>query len=268
MACHYRAASRLSRHFRHLDTSRAVLSRTGMPWSHIMVFLAGVLVGAATIVIWKGLRFAADLRAARHAVSSYVFPDCGVADELAQKAVENCKNRLRWQKNLNPEWLPPLVDEVPKLVREIAAIYHPGKQEALLAPGLSQFSRAVHLAAMDVADFLQTRSIGRLVDVSASTALKTWEMTHKIATHEKMQTANKWYKRLLPVWQVLRFNSPVMWAGMAVSNVAARTLQPAVIDIIAKRTIDLYSGRLGKGTSTVPTTTIPLPEQEVPPGAM
>ncbi len=155
-----------------------------------MVFLAGVLVGAATLVLWKALRFAADLRAARHAVSSYVFPDCGVADELAQKAVENCKNRLRWQKSLNPEWLPPLVDEVPKLVREIAAIYHPGKQEALLAPGLSQFSRAVHLAAMDVADFLQTRSIGRLVDVSASTAIKTWEMTHKIATHEKMQTAN------------------------------------------------------------------------------
>jgi hypothetical protein len=27
---------------------------------------------------------------------------------------------------------------------------------------------------------------------------------------------------------------------MAVSNVAARTLQPALIDIIAKRTIDLY----------------------------
>jgi len=231
-----------------------------------MVFLAGVLVGGATLVLWKALRFAADLRAARHAVSSYVFPECGVADEQAHKAVEECKKRLRWQKNLNPEWLPPLVDEVPKLVREIAAIYHPGKQEALLAPGLSQFSRAVHLAAMDVADFLQTRSIGRLVDVSASTAIKTWEMTHKIATHDKMQTANKWYKRLLPFWQVLRLKSPIMWASVAVSNVAARTLQPAVIDIIAKRTIDLYSGRLGKGTSAP--AMLELPEQESPPGAM
>ncbi|MBE2285955.1 MAG: hypothetical protein IAE77_21035 [Prosthecobacter sp.] len=238
-----------------------------MPWGHIFTFFAGVLVGAATIVIWKALRFAADLRAARHALASYVFPDCGVADELAKKAVEDCKNRLRWQKNLNPEWLPPLVDEVPKLVREIAAIYHPGKPEALLAPGLSQFSRAVHLAAMDVADFLQTRSIGRLVDVSASTAIKTWEMTHKIATHERMLTVNKWYKRLLPVWQVLRFKSPVMWAGMAVSNVAARTLQPAVIDIIAKRAIDLYSGRLGKGVSA-PAEAVVLPEKEPPPGAM
>lgn len=263
MACHLAAASRLSRQFRGLDTPRAVLSDVRMPWSHIMVFLTGVLVGAATIVLWKALRFAADLRAARHALASYVYPECGIADEQAHKAVEECKNRLRWQKNLNPEWLPPLVDEVPKLVREIAAIYHPGKQEALLAPGLSQFSRAVHLAAMDVADFLQTRSIGRLVDVSASTAIKTWEMTHKIATHEKMQTANKWYKRLLPVWQVLRFKSPIMWASMAVSNVAARTLQPAVIDIIAKRAIDLYSGRLGKGAAALPEV-----EQEALPGAM
>lgn len=239
-----------------------MLSDRFVPWSHIFLFLAGVIVGAGTIILWKALVFAADLRAARHALASYVFPECGMADEQARKAVEDCKNRLRWQKNLNPEWLPPLVDEVPKLVREIAAIYHPGKQDALLAPGLSQFSRAVHLAAMDVADFLQTRSIGRLVDVSASTALKTWEMTHKIATHERMQTANKWYKRLLPVWQVLRFKSPVMWASVAVSNVAARTLQPAVIDIIAKRAIDLYSGRLGKGAAAV------AEPGQTPPGAM
>lgn len=268
MACHSGPASRLSHRFRHLDTPPALLSRASMPWGHIMTFIAGVVVGGATIVLWKLLRFAADLRAARNAVASFVYPECGVADELARKAVENCKKRLRWQKNLNPEWLPPLVDELPKLVREIAAIYHPGKQEALLAPGLSQFSRAVHLAAMDVADFLQTRSIGRLVDVSASTAIKTWEMTHKIARHERMQTANKWYKRLLPYWQVLRFKSPIMWTSMAVSNVAARTLQPAVIDIIAKRAIDLYSGRLGKGTGTPSIALITMPEQEAPPGAM
>lgn len=237
-----------------------------MPWGHILTFLAGVLVGAASIVIWKLLRFAADVRAARHALASYVYPDCGLADEKAHAAVEACKNRLRWQKSLNPAWLPPLVEELPKLVREIAAIYHPGKAEALLAPGLSQFSRAVHLAAMDVADFLQTRSIGRLVDVSASTAIKTWEMTHKFARHERMQTANKWYKRLLPYWQAVSFKSPIMWASMAVSNVAARTLQPAVIDIIAKRAIDLYSGRLGKGNSAPAEVLLTTLEPGPPPG--
>jgi hypothetical protein len=130
-------------------------------------------------------------------------------------------------------------------VKEIAAIYHPSHENPLLAPGLGQFSRAVHLAALDVADFLQTRSIGRLIDVSANTALKTWEVTHKIAKHEAMQEANKWYKRLLPVWQIARYKSPLVWATMAVSNVATRTLQPAIIDIVARRAIDLYGGRLG-----------------------
>ena len=138
-----------------------------------------------------------------------------------------------------------------RLIREIAAIYYPAHPEPLLGPGLSQFSRAVHLAAMDIADFLQTRSIGRLVDVSASTALKTWEMTHKIATHETVQTVTKWYRRLLPVWQTFRFNSPVTWASVAVSNLAARTLQPIVVDIIAHRAMELYSGRVGR-TSTAP----------------
>ncbi|MDZ4290069.1 MAG: hypothetical protein U0984_19035 [Prosthecobacter sp.] len=214
--------------------------------SYLLTFAAGVLCGLATWLLWVAVRFLADVRAARHAVTSYAEVVHGPRDLEALKAVENCKNRLRWQKRLNPEWLPPLVDEVPRLVREIAATYHPMHPEPLLAPGLSQFSRAVHLAAMDVADFLQTRSIGRLVDVSASTALKTWEMTHKIATHETMQSVGKWYKRLLPVWQTLKFKSPIVWAGVAVSNVAARTLQPIIIDIIAHRTIDLYSGRVGK----------------------
>lgn len=229
-----------------------------MPWSYIWTFLAGLLLGASGVLLWKLLQFLGDLRAARHTIASYDLLLSTEADERARKVVEDCKNRLRWQKNLNPEWLAPLVNEVPRLVREIAAIYHPGKENALLAPGLSQFSRAVHLASMDVADFLQTRSIGRLVDVSASTALKTWEVTHKLATHDTVQHVNKWYARLLPVWQVIRFKSPVMWASMAVSNVAARTLQPAVIDIIAKRTLDLYSGRLARGLST-PSTVDPLP---------
>lgn len=219
---------------------------------YLLTFLAGFIVGLATWLIWLGLRFASDLRAARDAVAHYHDGTDHPKDIAANKAVENCKNRLRWQKRLNPEWLPPLVDEVPKLVREIAAIYHPEHPDPLLAPGLGQFSRAVHLAALDVADFLQTRSIGRLVDVSASTALKTWEMTHKIATHETMQSVGKWYKRLLPVWQVLKFKSPLTWAGVAVSNVAARTLQPAVIDIIAKRTIDLYGGNISRKPASPP----------------
>jgi hypothetical protein len=229
--------------------------------TYFLTFLAGFIVGVATWLIWVGLRFAADLKAAREAVAHYHDGGDNPKDIAANKVVEECKNRLRWQKRINPEWLPPLVEEVPKLVREIAAVYHPQHPDPLLAPGLGQFSRAVHLTALDVADFLQTRSIGRLVDVSASTALKTWEMTHKIATHETMQSMGKWYKRLLPVWQVLKFKSPVTWASVAVSNVAARTLQPALIDIIAKRAIDLYGGdSRAKGPSAAASPSGPLPE--------
>jgi len=215
--------------------------------SHVLTFAAGFMCGTATWLLWLAFRFIMDVKAARASVAEYLNAGESHKDIEARRAVEACKNRLRWQKRVNPEWLPPLVDEVPRLVRDIARIYYPDHAEPLLAPGLSQFSRAVHLASLDVSDFLQTRSIGRLVDVSASTALKTWEMTHKIATHEAMQTAGKWYKRLLPVWQVVKYKSPMVWAGVAVSNVAARTLQPAIIDILARRTIDLYSGRIGLG---------------------
>lgn len=228
--------------------------------AYLLTFLAGFLVGLATWLIWLGLRFASDLKAARAAVAHYHDGTDHPKDIAANRAVEDCKNRLRWQKRLNPEWLPPLVEEVPKLVREIAAIYYPDHPDPLLAPGLGQFSRAVHLTALDVADFLQTRSIGRLVDVSASTALKTWEMTHKIATHETMQSVGKWYKRLLPVWQVFKYKSPVTWAGVAVSNVAARTLQPALIDIIAKRTIDLYGSSIQRPKSSTQTMAAPPSE--------
>ncbi len=220
-----------------------------MTWGHFFFFLAGFICGLGTWLLWKALRFAADLKAARHAVESYVYPQCGLPDEQAKAAIEDCKKRLRWTKNPNPEWIAPLIDVVPQLVRDIARLYHPGHPDPLLAPGLSQFTRAIHLAAMDLADFLQTRAVGRLVDVSASTALKTWEMSHKIARSDTVQSLNRVYKWMLPVWQVVRYKSPVVWASMAVSNIAARTLQPAVIDIIAKRAIDLYSGRLATGAS-------------------
>ncbi len=218
-----------------------------MSWlGYILIFAAGFVCGTATWLLWMVLRFAADLKAVQAAAGGRLAGiDRSEADHLALEAVRNSKNRLRWQRKLNPEWLPPLVDEVPRLVREIAAIYHPREVNPLLAPGLGQFSRAVHLAALDMADFLQTRSIGRLIDVSAGTALKTWEWTQKIARHEAVKEAGKWYRRVLPVWQAARYNSPLMWASMAVSNVAARTLQPAIIDIIARRAIDLYGGRLG-----------------------
>ena len=213
-----------------------------------LIFAAGVICGMGIIFIWKGLRLLADIKAAGKVTEDALRALHGsVKDEAAQAAVQECKNWLRWSISVNPEWIDPLVNEVPRLVREIAAIYFPADPKPLLSPGLSHFTRAVHLTALDVADFLQTRTIGRLVDVSANTAIHAISQGRKLVESEHFKYASKWYKRLLPVWQVLRFKSPVMWAGLAVSNVAVRALQPAVIDIVARRAIELYSGRLAAG---------------------
>lgn len=213
-----------------------------------LIFLAGLICGVGIIFVWKGLRLLADIKAAGKVTEDALRALHGtVKDEEAQSAVQECKNRLRWSRNVNPEWIDPLLQEVPRLVREIASIYFPADPKPLLAPGLSHFTRAVHLTALDVANFLQTRTIGRLVDVSANTAIHAINKGRQIVESEHFKNASKWYKRLLPVWQVLRYKSPMMWAGLAVSNVAIRALQPAVIDIVARRAIELYSGRLAAG---------------------
>jgi hypothetical protein len=213
--------------------------------SYLFVFLAGVVLGMGGLAVWYGLRFLSELRATQHASAADLFTDKpGERDEAALAAIEACKNRLRWNKDPNPEWFTPIVGEIPSLVREIAAIYHPDSPQPLLAPGLSHFTKAIQLAAADVTDFLQTRTVGRFVDVSAHTALKTWEKGREVIQHDAVQKINKWYRRILPFWQVVRFKSPLMWASVAVSNVAARTLQPAIIDIVARRAVELYSGRV------------------------
>lgn len=216
---------------------------------HALFFLAGLVCGLGTVLVWQGVRFAADLKAAKHATAADLFGGApGERDRKALEAIAECKKRLRWNRDPNPEWLTPLVDEIPRLVREIAAIYHPSSPKPLLAPGLSHFARSLQLAASDITEFLQTRTVGRLVDVSAHTALKTWEKGREIVQHEAMQRLGRWYRKILPVWQVLRFKSPLVWASMAVSNIAARTLQPAIIDIVARRAVELYSGRIATGS--------------------
>ena len=226
-----------------------------------LIFLAGVICGMGVIIVWWGLRLLADAKAAGRVAEAALNTLHGsVKDEAAQMAVRECKNRMRWQPNLNPQWIEPLVQEIPRLVREIASIYFPADHQPLLAPGLSHFTRAVHLAALDIADFLQTRTIGRLVDVSANTAIKAISKGREVVENEHFQYLNKWYKRLLPVWQVARFNSPVMWASLAVANVAVRALQPAVVDIVARRAIELYSGRLATGREPVEASEKPVGE--------
>lgn len=212
---------------------------------YLLTFLAGILIGMSGLSLWLLLRFFAELKRAKVIKAAEMFATApGEKDLAALAAIGACKNRLRWTREINPEWLPPLFDEIPRLVRDIAEIYHPESPQPLLAPGLSHFTKATELAAADVTEFLQRRTIGRLVDVSAHQALRVWERGRGIVQHRTVQHLNKWYKRLLPVWQVVAFKSPLTWASMAVNNVATRTLQPAIVDIVARRAVELYSGRV------------------------
>jgi len=227
---------------------------------YLLTFLAGVLTGAGLLFVWKVLVLAAEVRrAAAEPLQALNAIHSTPKDAEARQAVAACKDRLRWQKNLTPEWFQPVIDEVPRLVKEIASIYYPAERNPLLCPGLSQFTTAIHLAAHDISVFLKTRSIGKVIDVSAKTAIDAYNTGKQVVESEHFQYANKWWKRLVPILQTVRYKSPLMWASLAVSNVTIRTLQPAIIDLIARRAIELYSGRLGKDATSAGHTPLPLP---------
>lgn len=208
-----------------------------------MSFFLGVLVGFAILLLWHAFRFVADLRAIRR-ISTLTVSVQAEADSAAMNVVRLCKQRLRRQWNPNPEWIGPLVDEIPKLVHEIAAIYYPGAPKPLLAPGIGHFTAAIHLAAKDLTEFLQTRRIGRFINVSAHNALRGWERGHQVARNPSVQKVSKWFSRLKPIWQAIRWKSPFTWISIGFQNIAVRTLQPKIVDIVAQRAIELYSGRV------------------------
>jgi hypothetical protein len=222
-------------------------------WSEFsVVFGLGLLCGVLGAIGWRLLWGYVQLRRTQEAVEATLHSLVDDPRDLeAQAQVEACKQRLRWQLTLNPNWFNPLIEETPALVQAIAEVYYPDAEDPLRAPGLSHFMRAIHLASGDIADFLQHHRLGRLVDVSAYTLWKSWEMGQKIVRHERVKTLHKWYRyaypwyrRALPMWQIVRYQSPWMWMSFTASNLAIRTMQPIVIDIIARRAIELYSGRL------------------------
>lgn len=207
------------------------------------MFAAGIVSGVLIVLVWHAFQFVTDLRATRRAAEVH-FTVSLEQDKAAIGAVKACKQRLRWAKTPNPEWIRPLVDELPRLVREIAAVYYPDSPNPLLAPGLSHFTGAIQLIATDVTEFLQTRWVGRLVNVSANSALQAWVKTHQVVQKPSVKAVSKWFSRIKPWWQVVRYKSPITWVSMAFTNAAVRTLQPAIVDIVAQRALELYSGRV------------------------
>ena len=215
----------------------------------VLPFGMGFATATLLWVSWRAVQLYLDLKFTR--LDNERAAEMAADDEIHARAwasVQGCSKRLRFRKELNPKWVTPLMEEIPKMIREIAAIYHPDEPEPLQAPKLSEFSRAVELTAADISNFLQQRRAGRLVDLSAGSAWRTWEKTRDITQHPKVRKAHKIgtavYMKVRPVVQLLRYKSPLTWASIAVSNAAARTLQPAVINIVGHRAIQLYSGEL------------------------
>jgi hypothetical protein len=221
-----------------LDVLRAALRTPAV------IFLLGLTSGLLLVAAWHAARFLLDLGAARRRAAAALDAATETPrDREARRLVELSQRKLRFQPRLNPRWVAPLVEEIPLLVRAIAVVYYPDHPDPMRAPGLSRFTRAVELGARDIAEFLETRRVGRLIDMSAATAWRTWDVSRRVTRHEHVRKVVGWDARLRPVWQAARYRSPVMWTGLAASNAAIRVLQPAIIAIVARRAIELYSGR-------------------------
>jgi len=215
--------------------------RWTLPWFDFLSFVLGAGSVTLALLTWYGARI---LFSARVVLSETEAALGGVVDDerdrRAREVVEAAKARVRWQATPYPEWVRPLVDEVPRLVMAIAQVYHPDSPNPVLAPGLSRFARAVELTAADIGHFLQNSRVGRLVDVSAHTAHRAWHLSKTVQQHPSYVTVNKWYRYIRPAWQAMQYNSPLMWVTLTVSNVAVRTLQPSILNIVARRAIQLY----------------------------
>ena len=168
------------------------------------------------------------------------------AEQQAWEKVKECKNRLRLQPKINPQWIKPVRAESVQLVRQIAEIFYPDSSDPIMEPGLSEFMRAIELTANDIATFLQNNRIGRLLDMSAGTMRRTYSAGRKILKDKRFSFLSKYYGKIRPAAQALRYKSPVTWASLIGRNIAVRTIQPIMIGFVGRRAIQLYSGKLVK----------------------
>lgn len=236
----------------------------------LVSFLAGAFATFLGMCAWRLVRLAIDIRVTRERARKIEL--ASPHDALAKTAwdrVSACRKRLRFNPSPNPEWVGPLVKEVPVLVREIAVVYYPDHPDPIQAPRLSEFARAVQFVATDIAEVLQSRRMGRLIDISAGKTVQAVRTGHRVWKHPRLKLARgifqPAYKVGKPLWQIIRFKSPITWISIAASNAAVRTIQPAIINIIARRAIDLYSGKLAESISLPSPGRIPG-ETETPPG--
>ena len=205
------------------------------------------------LLMWKVIRHLYYGRqASKYSASLYEVP---VGDDKYESAIEitkEYKKRLLLQKGINPKWVEPLVLEVPALIKDIAKVYYPETSDPVMAPGMSQFARAIQLIAGDISNFLEDTWIGRRIDVSGNTARQITAGVNKWRQKKWLKGFFKFYEKVRPGWQAIRYKSPFMWGGLLGKNAAVRYLQPKIIDIVANRSIQLYSGQLSSSRQELP----------------
>lgn len=212
----------------------------------IIWYVIGILSAIVAYLTWNWLRLIMANRSLRAGEDTRTFESTRPSEQQRQalKQIKACQKRLFLQRKVNPDWMEPLKTELPRLVEEIARTYYPKATNPVLAPGISEFARAIELFANDIASFLQDTRPGRLIDTSAHTVKRTYEVTKSIVKDKRLKETLKWYKHVRPIIQIAKINSPVMWVSLLTKNLAGRIGQVTIIGLAGKWSIELYSGNL------------------------
>jgi hypothetical protein len=212
----------------------------------VIWYVIGVLSAIIIYLAWNWLRLIIANRSLRSEEDLLTHKTTSPSEQQKQalRQIKTCQKRLFLQRKVNPDWIEPLKTELPRLVEEIARTYYPKADNPVLAPGISEFARAIELFANDIASFLQDTKPGRLIDTSAHTARRTYEVTKSIIKDSRFKETLKWYKHVRPVIQIAKISSPIMWVSLLTKNLAGRIGQVTIIGLAGKWSIELYSGNL------------------------
>ncbi len=210
----------------------------------IFWYVTGLLSALVAYILFRRFQVYLASRCQRRQEQSLESQPTSPLQQQARTHIELCQKRLLLQAKLNPDWIEPLKAELPLLVRDIAITFYPDASNPLLAPGISEFTRAVELAASDITTFLQATPHGRILDVSANTAQRTIDTARNLVTSKHYKQLLKWYKRARPLIQVVKYKSLIMWMFLLGRNSAVRALHLTIAGIVGRRAIELYSGNL------------------------